>query len=336
MKKYQFVTGALVSFFIASLASFPRLIRYESLDFSVLGENFMYTFFFALLCWLLHQFFLYEKFRSGWLNIVSVKAITAICLGITLSLVYHYLASKLTSSSPFLVESVSAGRRVGVLIFRGLLISSFQFFIAYYLFIVKQNQQRAVENERLKKENLEARLAALKQQISPHFLFNTFNTLSILSRDGKVKEFISNISTVYRYLLQVKENNLVTLEQELTFVRAYVYILSERFEDALNLRFNITAEATKKMLPPLALQMLIENAIKHNVVSTTRPLEIQIFDTDGALVVKNNLQPRISYEESNGQGLYNISERYKLIANTDVVIRKDQEHFVVELPLLTQ
>lgn len=309
-------------------------MRYDSLDPVVLGENFLYTFSFAMSCWLLHQAILGKKFQLQLLNHIRVKASIAISAGILLSFLYDTIFSQLFSSSPFLVETVSSQRKFIILIFRGLIISGFQFFIVYYLFIIKQSQQRALENERLKKENLEAKLASLKQQISPHFLFNTFNTLSSMSREDKVKEFIFNISQVYRYLLQISENNLVTLDQELKFVNSYAYILSERFEDALHLEFNIDPVYLSRHLPPMALQMLIENAVKHNIVSVARPLTIHIFVEQDQLIVRNNIQSRISYEEPNGQGLYNISERYKLLSNSDIEILRDHQSFLVKLPLL--
>jgi LytS/YehU family sensor histidine kinase len=149
-----------------------------------------------------------------------------------------------------------------------------------------------------------------------------------------VKEYIIEISNVYRYLLQYKEHDLVTVAEELKFIESYLYLLRERFENGLNVTIDIKAPTRKTSLPPLALQTLVENAVKHNILSATKPLQIMIHDRDQFIIVSNNLQIRQSVaSESSQSGLNNINERYKLLMNREIVIEKNEKEFIVKLPV---
>ena len=182
---------------------------------------------------------------------------------------------------------------------------------------------------------MQARLESLKQQISPHFLFNTLNTLSTLTKEQKVKEYIAEISNVYRYLLQYKENDMVKVEEELQFIDSYLYVLRERFEDGLQVSILINVGTRNTLLPPLALQVLVENAVKHNIISSSRPLHIEIKDENQFIVVKNNLQQKQSLgNDSSRSGLNNIHERYRLLANKEIIIERTETDFIVKLPVL--
>ncbi|MBL0745881.1 sensor histidine kinase [Chryseolinea lacunae] len=151
----------------------------------------------------------------------------------------------------------------------------------------------------------------------------------------KVKEYIGEVSNVYRYLLQYKENDMVAVEDELKFTESYLYILSERFESGLQVEISIGERTRKTSLPPLALQTLVENAVKHNIVSPARPLYLEITDNDEFIVVRNNLQLKHSLPNDSSQsGLKNIHERYGLLANKEIVIEKTATHFIVKLPVL--
>jgi LytS/YehU family sensor histidine kinase len=226
-------------------------------------------------------------------------------------------------------------RKLSVLIFRGLIISGFIFFVAYYLNLLDATQHSRIENERLKKENLHARLESLKQQLSPHFLFNTLNTLSSLTKEARVKAYVAELSNVYRYLLQYKENDMVRVADELAFLDSYSYILRERFEGGFLIQIKISDDVRNTLLPPLALQSLVENAIKHNVVSIARPLIIEIGSADGFIFVRNNYQAKRSFaEQSSHSGLNNINDRYKLLAHREIVIERSDIYFTVKLPIL--
>ncbi len=189
----------------------------------------------------------------------------------------------------------------------------------------------------LKQENLRSQLETLKNQVNPHFLFNSLNTLiSIIDEDPEIaKNFTQKLSQVYRYILQAKEKDVVELREELQFSEAYEFMLTIRYGQ--NLRFNktIPEKYVHHGIPPLVLQMLVENAIKHNVISAEKPLEVLIYvDSSDYLVVKNNLQPKIINIESEKIGLKNIADRYRLLYHKEIIVDKTNECFVVKMPLV--
>ncbi len=203
-------------------------------------------------------------------------------------------------------------------------------------FFFKQWKDTLVEAEKLRKETVQAQLEGLRQQINPHFLFNSLNTLVAIIPENTqtATDFVHKLSHVYRYLLCVKEKELVTLAEELEFLNSYIFLLKVRFEENLNIRLSVPESAKGKLLPPVSLQLLIENAIKHNVVSREHPLHLDIFVEDNRLLVQNNLQPKQQLEESTGMGLQNIQTRYVLLSEEKVGITHTATHFLVSLPLL--
>ncbi|MBO7337467.1 MAG: histidine kinase [Paludibacteraceae bacterium] len=217
-------------------------------------------------------------------------------------------------------------------------------FSALIFYIIKSESDKVkksiilTELSKTKNENLETQLQLLKQQISPHFLFNSLNTLRCIATDNNTKSYITQLSNVYRYLLtnnKYKDEDLVFLKDELEFTNSYLYILKERFEDALDINININDETLYTQIPPLALQVLIENATKHNVISMDSPLCINIYNEgDDKLVVSNNLQAKLSSEDSLGIGLDNIKKRYQLLSDKEIEIIKTEKDFTVKLPLI--
>ena len=193
------------------------------------------------------------------------------------------------------------------------------------------------EAERLKKENLQTQLESLKQQVNPHFLFNSLSTLSsLVVEDPKQAErFIEELASVYRYLLQTNDQPLTTLEQELAFIRAYFHLLQMRFGSSVALDIAVDPRYTECLLPPLTLQLLVENAVKHNAALPHRPLRIRIY-TDEALnlFVLNNLQKKVVTVPSNQTGLQNIATKYRLLKQADVVVRQTDTTFQVMIPLI--
>ncbi len=193
-----------------------------------------------------------------------------------------------------------------------------------------------LEVEKYKTESLRAQLQNLKNQINPHFLFNNMSVLSSLvyKDQDKAVDFINQLSKVYRYLLDNKDNELVTLEDEMTFMHSYIYLLQIRFDT--NIRFEIEVEenALKYLLPPMALQILVENAIKHNEISEEQPLTVSISTHENVLQVSNNLQPRLNSEAGCKTGLNNIKDRYGYFTDIPIEISKGPKRFCVTIPLL--
>ncbi len=193
-----------------------------------------------------------------------------------------------------------------------------------------------IEIEHHKTEVVQAQLQNLKNQINPHFLFNNMSVLSSLvyKDQDKAVDFINQLSKVYRYLLDNKDRELVTLEDELTFIRSYTYLLQIRFDT--NIKFDIQVEnhVLQKLVPPMAIQILVENAIKHNEISEELPLTVSIKNTGDVLVVTNNLQLRTNTEPSSKTGLQNIKDRYHYFTDKPVEVMESSNSFVVKIPLL--
>jgi LytS/YehU family sensor histidine kinase len=194
-----------------------------------------------------------------------------------------------------------------------------------------------VEAEMLKKENLQSQLDSLKQQVNPHFLFNSLNTLSSLMRKdvNKAEKFLDELSKVYRYLLRNNEGELINLSTELQFIESFVHLLKTRYGDALQMTISVDEVAKNLLLPPLTLQLLVENAVKHNIIDKQMPLLITLETDDRSwLSVSNNLQKKSISLPSNKVGLSNIAGKYKLLEQPSIIISETKEKFTVSIPLI--
>lgn len=196
-------------------------------------------------------------------------------------------------------------------------------------------QKAQLENEHLKQAHLRAQLLSLQQQISPHFLFNSLSTLKHIAHDKGTKDFVVQLSHVYRYLLSINEHQVTKLADELNFIDSYLYILYQRFEGDLKVQINIPERYYNYLIPPLAIQLLIENAIKHNALSPELPLLIDIFIENETLTVRNTLQPKKFPVESTRLGLQNINERFLLLFDKQITIENTTESFTVHLPVIS-
>ena len=212
----------------------------------------------------------------------------------------------------------------------------------YYLCVSSQVQEKLkvllVDSERLAKENMSARFLALKNQISPHFLFNNLSVLASLveSKPEKSSEFIQQLSSTYRYILEQAELHQISLKEEIKLLETYTYLLQTRFQEKVKIAVNISpGDLEKYAIIPLTLQPLIENAVKHNTMSVAQPLTISICIENDMLVVSNPLQLRHLREATTKLGLNNIASRYKLLLNKEVIIEKSQTSFVVKIPLIS-
>lgn len=196
-------------------------------------------------------------------------------------------------------------------------------------------RQSSVEAERLKKERIAAQYETLKNQVNPHFLFNSLNVLTALvHKDADLAErFIKQLSNVYRYVLESRDKEVVPLSEEIEQLEAYIFLMKIRFGESL--KVNIDAPDLDGHIAPLTLQMLVENALKHNEVSRNHPLSIDVFLAENAwIVVKNSIKPRNSVGESTGVGLENIRSRYKFLSQKEVVISQNDGFFTVKIPII--
>lgn len=193
-----------------------------------------------------------------------------------------------------------------------------------------------LEVEKYKTESAQAQLQNLKSQINPHFLFNNLSVLNSLvhSNPERASDFIQELSRVYRYVLEKRNTELVTLQEELEFIQHYVYLLRIRFDENLVIHETIKETVIPLWLPPMCLQPLLENCIQHNEVSKARPLHIHLFTEGDYFVVQNTLQPRLHDEPSTNSGLRNIQDRYRYFTSENVVVSTNNNTFTVKLPLL--
>lgn len=193
-------------------------------------------------------------------------------------------------------------------------------------------------NAELQNENLRTRFEVLKQQVNPHFLFNALGTLRIMIRDkdDRAEPFLLKLSDLYRQLLGKNTSQTISLDEELEFLRSYIYMLQARFESLLHIDIDIWPDRLNQRIPAFSLQLLVENCIKHNVISSARPLYIRIFQQqENAIIIENNLQTKPAADESSGIGLDNLRKRYELLQVRDgVTIHKTGTKFAVTLQLL--
>ncbi|HRI80739.1 MAG TPA: histidine kinase [Cyclobacteriaceae bacterium] len=196
-------------------------------------------------------------------------------------------------------------------------------------------KQTLIDKEKFQKESIKAQYESLKNQVNPHFLFNSLNALTHLVYESpdKAAKFIKQLSEVYRYVLDTREKEVVSLKEELKFLESYLFLQQIRFGD--NLKVEIEMDNIISGVAPLALQMLIENAIKHNEASEEHPLHIKLFAEDSSLVVENNKNKKnVLKEDSPGLGLENIRRRYAFLNSKEVTVVDNPDHFIVRLPVL--
>jgi two-component system, LytTR family, sensor kinase len=210
--------------------------------------------------------------------------------------------------------------------------------IAIYesIFFMHQLRHSVEETEKLKRESLKAELNALKTQVNPHFLFNNLNTLCAIIPENQKQaiEFVQQLSKVYRHILEVRDEKSIPLKEELDVLKAYTFLLQTRFGGNLEVAIDVPEEKLDKRIVPLSLQILMENAIKHNIVSSDKPLRIDVVAQNGNLVVSNNLQKKNQLNESTGIGLDNIRNRYILLGNSQVEVKESGSDFIVSIPLI--
>lgn len=323
LRKWHLVPGLTISFSLAVIVSLRKLYRTEDVPVQQAVFQIGGAFLFTLSCWFTHHYIHRTHFRYRWLNRPGIKVAMALFVSVLLS---AFLA-------PFILDRDVKHPYFAILV-RSLVLGGFQYFMVYYITVLEVSHQSKLEIEKLKHENVRARLQSLTQQVSPHFLFNSLSTLRTMVQDPLSRNYISQLAQVYRYLLNHKQQELATVTEELQFLEAYAYILKERFEDALRIKIHPEHISTYKKIPPISLQLLLENAVKHNVVSKEDPLTIHIYEEEDFLSVENNRQPRRSVEESSsGKGLQNIDERCRLLCGRGIVIYADDTVFKVKIPL---
>lgn len=209
-------------------------------------------------------------------------------------------------------------------------------FHAFYFY--KAYQESRLKEQKIIAGTANARFESLKNQIDPHFLFNSLNVLSSLIEENpdNAQRFTTSLSKIYRYVLEQKDKELVTVQEELAFAKTYMNLLKMRFENSITFELPENIELEEAKVVPLSLQLLLENTIKHNVVSENKPLHIKIYFKNNYLVVENNLQKKEVLQDRKGVGLQNIVSRYAILSERKVLIHENNDSFAVYLPILTK
>lgn len=290
------------------------------------------------LLWLSNSLITYylNKFMP-WLKYGFIRFFGQLFLGIlVLSLIINgafFLFRYLFTTDPPTPEQIVVTNVYGLVIFVPV------FSVYFSLHFLRHWQKSEVDVVKFKEDSMRAQLVSLKNHLDPHFLFNNLNILSsLIDKDKDLSQtFLDKFAEVYRAMLQTKADDLILLREELNFIDAYIYLLKVRFEDNIQFQIKIDERFKDLMLPPLSLQMLIENATKHNIASEKRPLIITIEATNqDYLTVSNTLYEKPEdLKNKTGSGLENIKRRYKYFADKEVITEKTDTHFITNIPLLT-
>lgn len=311
------------------LTSIPKIVEHHF----VLAEgiaDFAVTSCFALLIWYYNIYSIpaYSK-KTGSKNVISPQLFRGLGVGLAvmfiLSCIQYYILSHLNFGPKMLMYEV-----------RGILINLTFYMFIHMLYQTYLNQQVVRELERSMSANLAAQYELLKQQVNPHFLFNSLNTLKYMveSHDRQSAEFIIKLAEFYRFTLGNLKVNLLPLKEEVAIMQAYTYLLKARFEEGLVVSENLGPELEGTFIPPFTLQLLVENCIKHNIISLEKPLHINLYHDGDYLVIRNNLQIKKTPEPSTGLGLENINQRYMHLSEKEIKILISDDTFTIKLPIL--
>lgn len=341
--KYLLAT-LIISLVVAVLIHFPESVslfdRFEShtlfpgMKFADVANEVFFTFISLLLLFAVNT-------RIFHFNQTSIKITWS---KIVLSFILTWILSNLLGQGfvylhqTFNIPAIDATVHHYLHPLRDFIMSSLVTSSCYIIYLIRKQQQVVIENQQLHAENILNQYEVLKNQLNPHMLFNSLNTLRSLVRENqdRAQEYIQELSRVLRYTLQGNESQSVRLREEMDFVTAYIFLLKMRYEDNLIFDIQINRGLEEYYLPPMSIQMLIENAVKHNEISNRHPLVIHVA-TDAAcgLYVSNPLQPKLTATAGTGIGLANLAKRYQLLFRQEILITEDKD-FTVRIPLIRE
>jgi two-component system LytT family sensor kinase len=317
------------SFFMGILASIPKILQLH-ISLVELAVDASVASLFSLGIWYLNILSLPQySSQPVTTRFFSWRLLRSILLGAGLMLILVTLHQLIFSHYRFL-------SMMAMYEFRGILINLTIYMFLHLLYQSYHSQLVAIELEGVKAANLGAQYELLKQQVNPHFLFNSLNTLKSMVEigDENVANFIVQLSDFYRFTLENRKSDLIALSEELDILEAYMYLLKARFEGGISIDIRISKKQQETLIPPFTLQLLIENCIKHNIVSLDKPLKIELNIQDDQLVITNGLQVKRVPESSTGVGLENINQRYLQLAGKQIGVTAMPDYFTVKLPLI--
>ncbi|WP_281337299.1 histidine kinase [Flavobacterium eburneipallidum] len=316
------ITGVAIRFDFHLLVNFGYTMLYSLVLYFVNAVLFIY----------LDKFFEVDRFTKRRVFIGFLGSFIVSILAIFLLRIFEDVVVEGKTLTVFFQNEVLANYLVAIII-------TFFVTLAFHaFFFYKSYQENKVKQQKIIAGTANAKFESLKNQIDPHFLFNSLNVLSSLIEEnpGNAQQFTTSLSKVYRYVLEQKDKELVPLEEELAFAKTYMDLLKMRFENSLFYELPETIAISESKVVPLSLQLLLENTVKHNVVSDKRPLHITIFIDGDYLAVQNDFQKKDTLSDRKGVGLQNIINRYGIITNRKVLIIQTEQTFTVKIPILTK
>ncbi len=344
--KQYFVIALLLSFAIAITIHFPVVLEYFFRDeggrdrhrflmsFTHLGGHLFITYIVALLMFTLNFLILKPVETHGKLKLLNVF------LAIILTVFSVYILNELLFSLQDMIDAEPRPRGRGrrdEFDYANFFVSGLVIGCVLIIRLIFQKQTISLENETLKREALQSQFESLKNQLSPHFLFNSLTALKMLIKEAPdtAQNYVNSLSKALRYTLKSNEKQLVPLREEMEFIESYLFLIRMRFGDNLSIITSINEDLLSHTLPPLTIQTLLENAIKHNEISKRNPLRINILTTENeSLVIVNDIQKKITAEEGTGIGLINLAKQFQLLVNKEITIRMENNNFSVEVPLI--
>ena len=321
------VIARLIFFIIAPNITEPKLEGFLFVQW-VVYASLLITAVLFLLSWVLNQVLPWKQYAAirFVLQLFSGTALSLFCI----NFVYRVLKEQLTNAPADISQLILLNIYGAAFI-----LPIFSSYFGYRF--LKAWRKSELESERLIRENTRSQLLSLRNHLDPHFLFNNLNILSsLMDKDLELsKSYLNKFAEVYRVILKTEYSDLTTLEEELQLIDSYVYLITIRFKDSVFFKFDIDPRMKTWALPPLTVQMLIENAIKHNVATVERPITIEIVNDGNKLVVKNNLQKKKYLpRERKATGIENIKKRYEFFTEKKPQVVETEDDFIVNLPLI--
>ncbi|GAB4022802.1 histidine kinase [Spirosoma migulaei] len=317
------------SIFLGLLSSVPQLAAPQFNPAEAI-VNAGITATFALLMWYVNMYALSQRPKKSPKQTISYpQLISSLLVGIVLMFVLALVQQLILSNIDF-------GPVMLMVEVRGILINLVFYMFLHLLQQNYENQQVKMELERIRNDHLGAQYELLKQQVNPHFLFNSLNTLKAMveSEEKEAVEFILKLSNFYRYTLESRKQDLIHVADELEILDAYLFLQKARFEGGFTFSNTLSYESLNTLVPPFTLQLLVENCIKHNVVSLDKPLHIRLYQEDNRIVLENPIQGKTGDANSMGVGLKNINLRYTHLLDQPIGIHNDGYTFQIKLPLI--
>jgi len=331
------LVGLILSVIFLGIEFFANgSVQFNKEFFTGVGYTLLYS---VVLTLINSSFFVYLNRRVVWKKYSRYRLVIGAVGGVFLTMVgilWIRILIRMGFEGANWEEFLTGERTIYYLIALIITIVISIFFHALYFY--RALQDKKVKEQKIIAGTASAKFDALKNQLDPHFLFNSLNVLTSLIEEDpdQAQKFTTSLSKVYRYVLEQKNKDLVTVDEELQFAKTYIRLLKMRFEDSIVFDIPEKCSNPEAKIVPLSLQLLLENAVKHNIVTSSRPLYIKVIEEGNSLVIQNNLQEKQVVKKSSGVGLQNIQQRYSILSDREVQITKTETDFSVVVPMLTK